>query len=917
MNNFDYEFYISKYEDLKHLDSYEKAYKHYINHGIYEGRNGDKNLNENFDWVFYTTFYNDLSSIKSKDDAFSHYLTKGILENRIYDKKIYDEFDHEFYKSIYNDLQNLKNKKEIFNHYIHNGIRELRICDKEIYNNFDWIFYLTFYDDIKMINNKKDAFNHYINYGIKENRIYDKSDYKYFDWEFYLEINDNIKIINKNEDEALKHYIQKGHQEHRICNKNIYNTFDWKLYLELYPELIENGLNNQKDAFLHYYKDKKTFQGKMNNIFDWEEYLDTYPDLKKIIKNSEQAYIHYISAGKNENRKINKYEQFDWKFYKFFYNLHNIHLKEDALKHYIDNKYINTIINNNIYNSFIEFDYIKYLKYYSNKKLLKIIKNIKTSNINESFLLENDCVHSHFNGSNWNNILSEYKKIRNYIINLDIEYENIIKFNDNVNILHKEKVFKYWYLYGKKQGHIYFSKNLDVSNDHIDKKIGIAISVYSDENTPKERILCSKICINSIVTQCNNIIVIVIDGNIVDEHLQFIKDLIENRKNIFLYINAKNYGIAKTKNICIKLLEKEKVEHICLLDDDIEIIKNFSKYIINIFDKINIPLLSNYNNELDYEEITNNEINFIKTKNYYGNFIVINGKYLPKLGYFAKFESKWGEEHVEITKRYLKNTEYENYAVELKDYIKNEQIIDGKSTLHMHSAKNDENKNKNKEEMKRLLKNVKYIDFQFNINEVLHLNYIHSNILEETFIVKEKEENICEEQQENICEKQEENICEKQEENICEKQEENILEEIIEENILEKQKKENVVEEIIEKNILEKQKKENVVEEIIEKNILEEQEENDVEENILEKQKKENVVEEIIEENILEKQKKENVVEKNVVEKIIEKNILEKQKKENVVEEIIEETVFEKHKKENIIIEEILENIIGEIIKKK
>ena len=155
-----------------------------------------------------------------------------------------------------------------------------------------------------------------------------------------------------------------------------------------------------------------------------------------------------------------------------------------------------------------------------------------------------------------------------------------------------------------------------------------------------------------------------------------------------------------------------------MIDDDIEILKDFSNYIINIFENTDIPVLSNYNNCKKYEKIIINDINFIKTENYYGNFIALNTEFIKKYGYMHIFKYKWGEEHVEFTKRYLINTEYENYAINLDNYIDNDQIIDNINTLHLHSCNVDiDEANSNKIEMLELLKNIQYVDFILNIDD--------------------------------------------------------------------------------------------------------------------------------------------------------------------------------------------------------
>ena len=55
MDNFDWEFYIYLYDDLKHINNNEDAYKHYKNNGINENRicNRNNNIYNNFDWKFF------------------------------------------------------------------------------------------------------------------------------------------------------------------------------------------------------------------------------------------------------------------------------------------------------------------------------------------------------------------------------------------------------------------------------------------------------------------------------------------------------------------------------------------------------------------------------------------------------------------------------------------------------------------------------------------------------------------------------------------------------------------------------------------------------------------------------------------------------------------------------------------------
>ena len=653
MDNFDWEFYIFLYDDLKSINNKQDAYNHYINHGIKEYRICNKLLYDSFDSEFYISNYSDISHLKNKKDAFIHYINYGIKEDRIINKKLYYDFDWEFYIFLYDDLKNIKTKKNAYKHYLNNGIKENRIYDKRIYSYFDYNLYIYLYDDIKNINSELIALKHYILIGKNENRVCNKYAFKDFDWRLYTYLYEDIKNITSELD-ALKHYILKGKNENRIYNYNQLNSFDYDSYLDYYPNLMRKDIE-KIDIFKHYINNKE--KDKIKELFDYQYYYNLYPDLKKNnINTPEEIYQHWINLGKNEKRIINNYKNFNWYFYKFYYNLTDINYKIEALIHYNEKrkKEKNIFINEIIFDDFIIFDYKKYIKYY-----------------------------------------------------------NLI------NIYNKKDAFNHWYLNGKMQGKIFFIKSDFLLNENLNKDIGIAVSVYSDKKTDEDRILCSKICLNSIVKTCRNLnILIVIDYNIEEEHLIFIKDLIENHNNIKLYKNKSNYGIAKTKNIGLKLLEEYNLKYFALLDDDIEIIKDFSKYVIKIFKETNIPLIANYNQLLDYKR----ENYFIKTENFWGNILIINKEFLEKWGYFYIFPYKWGEEHIELTKRYLLESEYNNTAIDLSEYIKNEQVINGNNTINLHSIDIDFTKaNENKEVMIELLKNKKYIDFIFDKDDIITL----------------------------------------------------------------------------------------------------------------------------------------------------------------------------------------------------
>jgi FkbM family methyltransferase len=133
--------YISKYSDLKLLNTFEKAYSHYINHGKKEGR----------------------SIIDTRKVSYE------IINNET-NKLVFNEI---FYKEQFYDLQKLdkdcyylpEQEKIYFEHFNKHGINENRIG----YINFDYEFYIKKNTDLKHLS-YRDAINHYNKNGINENR---------------------------------------------------------------------------------------------------------------------------------------------------------------------------------------------------------------------------------------------------------------------------------------------------------------------------------------------------------------------------------------------------------------------------------------------------------------------------------------------------------------------------------------------------------------------------------------------------------------------------------------------------------------------------------------------------------------------------------------------------------------------------
>ena len=196
--DFDWIYYINNYEDLKHIQSKELAWHHWIHHGSKEGRTYKNQsikkpdtINEyNFDWIFYINHYEDLKHIQTKEEAWEHWTHYGSHEGRICKKS----------KNTKNDKK--EQEDEMNQKEIEEEQEELEEDELNEYEKFDWEYYLMKYHDLSSIKTKEEAWNHWIHYGSKEGRSYD--------------------------------------------------TFDWFLYLQLNPDLGENGINNRESAIHHW-----------------------------------------------------------------------------------------------------------------------------------------------------------------------------------------------------------------------------------------------------------------------------------------------------------------------------------------------------------------------------------------------------------------------------------------------------------------------------------------------------------------------------------------------------------------------------------------------------------------------------------------------------------------------------------------
>jgi glycosyltransferase involved in cell wall biosynthesis len=177
---------------------------------------------------------------------------------------------------------------------------------------------------------------------------------------------------------------------------------------------------------------------------------------------------------------------------------------------------------------------------------------------------------------------------------------------------------------------------------------GFAISTYHRNNN---RLETFKICISSIMKykKDDTIVIIVDDGSIVNDHINWIKTTFPSIKLIEKKING---GIAKCKNTCIRTIYESNCDVFFLLDDDIEFLQPIEdKYLLSLNEK-NISILCG---RADSNAIIDNySINTNKTFLVNGYLLCFTKNTFIKAGYFKVFPYKYGHEHTWYTFRIMK-----------------------------------------------------------------------------------------------------------------------------------------------------------------------------------------------------------------------------------------------------------------------
>lgn len=182
---YDYDFYINNYADLKRAYGNNKtaAFRHFINYGMKEGRQGCADFNVNS----YKNKYSDLRAAYGNDlpKYYLHYIRYGKNEGRVavgtsslqgavtkYNGIDYSAvYDYNYYISNNPDVYRAFGSDDtaVLNHFINYGMKEGRIAKSD----FNVRAYKARYADLQNAfgDDNRKYYLHYINYGIKEKRI--------------------------------------------------------------------------------------------------------------------------------------------------------------------------------------------------------------------------------------------------------------------------------------------------------------------------------------------------------------------------------------------------------------------------------------------------------------------------------------------------------------------------------------------------------------------------------------------------------------------------------------------------------------------------------------------------------------------------------------------------------------------------
>ena len=221
----------------------------------------------------------------------------------------------------------------------------------------------------------------------------------------------------------------------------------------------------------------------------------------------------------------------------------------------------------------------------------------------------------------------------------------------------------------------------------MEKKYGIAISTFSDQETPIDRldaiITSLDSAMNEIYLKNPEIYIIIICDTCIPEH----KEILDKYPFEIVY-NKKNMGISYTKNIGIKKILDNGCEYGFLLDDDILIKNNqiFDKY-IQAMEKTGFHHFSYIIDKQD-ERFTEsiNGIKVVNTTFINGVFLTFSKSLIDEVGYFEILPYQYGHEHTAFTNKCIRK-KLTPYFIDIVNNDNDIEILNCKCSMNLDDLK--------------------------------------------------------------------------------------------------------------------------------------------------------------------------------------------------------------------------------------
>ena len=280
------------------INTKDKAWLHWTNHGKFEGRTYFSLKTEEFDdfnWQEYISNNKDLQKdgIKTQDKAWLHWTNHGKFEGRMYfsiNTEEFDNFNWQEYVSTYKDLQDngITNKDKAWYHWSNCGKFEGRTyfsINTDEFDNFNWKEYVHQYSDLSDdgVDTKDKAWYHWVHHGKTEGRTYFtilNADHDNFNWQQYMmNYEDLIKSGIDTKEKAWFHWINHGREEGRSIDN-------------LFEEETKEYNNNFELTSINNILFKQKYDRYGNHYFGWKGVIHNW--LQYFSETSPKKYAHSI-----------------------------------------------------------------------------------------------------------------------------------------------------------------------------------------------------------------------------------------------------------------------------------------------------------------------------------------------------------------------------------------------------------------------------------------------------------------------------------------------------------------------------------------------------------------------------------------------------------------------------------------------